>query len=187
MALPQESAKESAQENGGGLVQVAPLEALLEKGRFLFKSGGKQIAVFANDDGVFACNNRCPHEGYPLMEGNLSRDGAGRNCILTCNWHNWKFDLAGGETLVGGDKLRRYPVEIIDGQVWVDLSDPAPAVIAAAALDSLRDSFRRHEYDRMAREISRLQKAGADPLEAVRRAFAWTADRFEFGSTHESW
>src|SRR3546814_11459472 len=36
----------------------------------------------------------------------------------------------------------------------------------------------------MARELSRLQKAGADPLEALRCAFEWTADRFEFGATH---
>ena len=171
MALPRESTS--------SLVHVASLERLLEKGRHLFKTGGKQIVVFAGDAGIYACNNRCPHEGYPLMEGSL--DGG---CILTCNWHNWKFDLAGGETLVGGDKLRRYPVEIIDGEVWVDVADPPPEEIAAEALNSLRDSFRRHEYDRMAREIARLQKAGADPLEALRAAFAWTADRFEYGCTH---
>jgi len=184
MALPQERAEERAQERESHLVQVAPLETLLEKGRFLFKTNGKQIVVFANDDGVFACNNRCPHEGYPLMEGHLGRDEAGRSCILTCNWHNWKFDLAGGETLVGGDRLRRYPVEVIDGQLWIDVSDPPAEEVAAAALDSLRASFRRHEYDRMAREISHLQKAGADPLEAVRAAFAWTAEHFEYGCTH---
>ena len=176
MALPQEVAP--------SLVRVETLEKLLRKGRHLFKAEGKQIAVFASDGGVFACNNRCPHEGYPLMEGSLAEDAEGRGCILTCNWHNWKFDLAGGETLVGGDKLRRYPVEIIDGEVWVDIADPPAEEIAAAALNSLRDSFRRHEYDRMAREISRLQKVGADPLEALRAAFAWTAERFEFGCTH---
>lgn len=176
-----------ARENASTLVRVAPLETLLEKGRHLFKAEGKQIAVFAGDGGVFACNNRCPHEGYPLMEGSLSQGAAGGGagaCILTCNWHNWKFDLASGETLVGGDKLRRYPVEIVDGEVWVDIADPPGEEIAAAALDALRDSFRRHEYDRMAREIARLQKSGADPLEALRGAFAWTADRFEFGATH---
>ncbi|MEQ8357175.1 MAG: Rieske (2Fe-2S) protein [Kiloniellaceae bacterium] len=176
MAMPEERTQR--------LVHVASLEALLTKGRHLFKEGGKRIAVFAGDGGVYACNNRCPHEGYPLMEGKLTPDPKGRDCILTCNWHNWKFDLAGGETLVGGDRLRRYPVEIIDGEVWVDVSDPAPEAVAAAALDSLRESFHRHEYDRMAREISRLQKAGADPLAALRGAFAWTADRFEFGCTH---
>ena len=174
------------EEGGANPVRVASLETLLEKRRHLFKVGGKQIAVFAGagDGGVYACNNRCPHEGYPLMEGNLSQGPEGEGCILTCNWHNWKFDLAGGATLVGGDKLRRYPVEIVDGEVWVDVSDPPPAAVAAAALDSLRDAFRRHEYDRMAREISRLQKAGADPLDALRGAFAWTAERFEFGCTH---
>jgi nitrite reductase/ring-hydroxylating ferredoxin subunit len=175
MALPRE--KPST------LLRVAPLEQLLEKGRHLFKADGKQIAVFAGDGGVFACNNRCPHEGYPLMEGSLAQ-GAEGDCVLTCNWHNWKFDLASGETLVGGDKLRRYPVEIVDGEVWVDVADPPADEVAAAALDALRDSFRRHEYDRMAREISRLQKAGADPLEALRCAFVWTLDRFEFGATH---
>jgi nitrite reductase/ring-hydroxylating ferredoxin subunit len=168
-----------ARESASTLVRVAPLETLLEKGRHLFKAEGKQIAVFAGDGGVFACNNRCPHEGYPLMEGSLTQD-----CVLTCNWHNWKFDLASGETLVGGDRLRRYPVEIVDGEVFVDIADPPAEEVAAAALDALRDSFRRHEYARMAREISRLQKAGADPLEALRAAFAWTADRFEFGATH---
>src|SRR3546814_4080948 len=94
------------------------------------------------------------------MEGSLGPAAQGGNCILTCNWHNWKFDLASGETLVGGDKLRRYPVEIVAGEVWIDIADPPAEAVAAAALDALRDSFGRHEYDRMARELSRLQKAG---------------------------
>ena len=175
-----------ARENAGTMVRVADLETLQAKGRHLFKAGGKQIAVFASGDRVFACNNRCPHEGYPLMEGDLAA-GSGSaegGCVLTCNWHNWKFDLASGETLVGGDRLRRYPVEIVAGEVWVDIADPPPQAVAAAALDSLRDSFRRHEYDRMAREISRLQKAGGDPLAALTAAFAWTAEHFEFGCSH---
>ena len=45
---------------------------VLLKGRHLFKTNGKQIAVFAGEAGVFACNNRCPHEGYPLNVASLS-------------------------------------------------------------------------------------------------------------------
>ncbi len=183
MALAQEEARDGDRGTAGTLVRVAPLAEIEAKGRHLFKAGGKQIAVFAGKGGVFACNNRCPHEGYPLMEGSLTAGGAG-DCVLTCNWHNWKFDLASGETLVGGDKLRRYPVEIVDGTVFVDIADPPAETLAAEALASLRESFRRHEYDRMAREISRLQKAGGDPLDALRAAFAWTADRFEYGCSH---
>lgn len=171
-----------AREAASTLVRVAPLGELLKNGRRLFKVSGKQIAVFAGDDGIFACNNRCPHEGYPLMEGSLAQ-GEGR-CVLTCNWHNWKFDLASGGTLVGSDKLRRYPVEVIDGEVWVDIAEPPADEVVASALGALHDCVRRHEYERMARELSRLRKAGADPLEALRAAFVWTADRFEFGATH---
>jgi len=48
------------------------------------KLGGKQIALFLNRKGtVYACTNRCPHEGYPLVKGSLDHE-----CILTCNWHN---------------------------------------------------------------------------------------------------
>jgi phenylpropionate dioxygenase-like ring-hydroxylating dioxygenase large terminal subunit len=86
MAMPLETA--------GERVRVAPLETLLEKGRHLFKAGGKQIAVFAGDGGVFACNNRCPHEGYPLMEGKLSPASQGGGCAFRRGWRcvgSWKL------------------------------------------------------------------------------------------------
>ena len=63
---------------------------------------GREIGVFNVDGRYFALANRCPHEGYPLVEGNIAG-----GCVLTCNWHNWKFDLESGETLIGGDRLRR--------------------------------------------------------------------------------
>ncbi len=160
------------------LTRVASLADLKADGRLVVKPNGRQIVLFEGADGIHACNNRCPHEGYPLSEGDI--DG----CVLTCNWHNWKFDLSSGETLVGGDTLRRYPVEVAGDDVLLDLADPPPAEIRAAALDNLLDSFRRHEYDRMAREIARLQKAGGDPLDAVRAAIGWTCERMEFGMTH---
>jgi nitrite reductase/ring-hydroxylating ferredoxin subunit len=158
---------------------VAPFDDLVRAGKLIVKVGRKQILLLHTESGVYACNNRCPHEGYPLKEGTVTE-----GCVLTCNWHNWKFDLASGETLVGGDKLRRYPVLIEGDQVCLDLSDPPGPERAEAALAALKDSFRRLEYDRMAREIARLGAAGADPLEAVRAAIRWTHDRLEFGTTH---
>ena len=162
-----------------GYTRVAAMDDLREAGRLVVKRAGKQIALFNSEKGVYACNNRCPHEGYPLSEGSLA-DG----CVLTCNWHNWKFDFESGETLVGGDVLRRYPVRVQDGSVWLDLADPPPEEVAARALKSLRASFDDMDYGRMAREIARLQRAGADPLDALRAAIGWTHDRLEFGMTH---
>ena len=124
-----------APETGAGFVAVADLDKLRARRVMIVKHGKKQIALFASGPEVYACNNRCPHEGYPLSEGTLSAGSQGRGCLLTCNWHNWKFDLESGETLVGSDNLRRYPVRLEDGKVWLDLADPPPEARAEAALE----------------------------------------------------
>ena len=42
--------------------------------------------------------------------------------VITCNWHHWKYDLKTGECLDRpGMKLKRYDVEVIDGDVYVVL------------------------------------------------------------------
>jgi nitrite reductase/ring-hydroxylating ferredoxin subunit len=156
-----------------------PLERLLRDRQVVAKMGGKQIALFATSDAIYACNNRCPHEGYPLREGTVAY-----GCVLTCHWHGWKFDLRSGENLLRGDRLRTYPTKIVDGTVWVDVSDPPMAERQAQAMSNLRSAFDDHEYDRMARELARLQKSGADPIDAVVAAIEWSHDRLRFGMTH---
>ncbi|MFQ5783868.1 MAG: Rieske 2Fe-2S domain-containing protein [Alphaproteobacteria bacterium] len=160
-------------------VKAINRDALKRKGRAVVRRGGKQVVLFDTAKGVFACNNRCPHEGYPLRDGTVDD-----HCVVTCHWHNWKFDLASGDNLYGGDRLRVYPVDLRDGEVWVDLGDPPFEARRAEIMASLRAAFDDHEYDRIAREIARLGRAGADPLEAVVAAIDWSHDRFEFGWTH---
>ena len=159
--------------------RATPYATLERKGRTVFRKEGRQIAIFRTDDGLFACNNRCPHEGYPLAEGTVS-DG----CTLTCNWHNWKFDLRNGDNLYGGDRLRVYPVERRDDDVWIDLTEPTFEQKRADVLCNLRAAFEDHEYDRLARELERLRLIGGDPLDAVREAILWSYERLEFGWTH---
>lgn len=158
----------------------AGLRAELQaKGRRVVKAGRKQILLIDDGGRLFACNNRCPHEGYPLSEGTL-----GTACTLTCNWHNWKFDLASGETLVGGDRLRQYPIEERDGRIWIDVSDPPAEARQARALENLAEASDDNDYERMAREVARYIKADGDPLEPLRHMIARSAARFEFGMTH---
>lgn len=159
--------------------RVASLSELQTKGRMLIKHGGKQIALFHGPKGVYACNNRCPHEGYPLSQGTVTE-----GCVLTCNWHNWKFDLESGETMVGGDTLRRYPVTIEGDDVLVDFADPPGKARIALALGELREAMDKEEYGRMARLVARIDQAGGDPLDALREAIRIGHDRMEFGMTH---
>jgi nitrite reductase/ring-hydroxylating ferredoxin subunit len=160
-------------------VRAADLARLRARGRLAVRVGGQQIALSLAGERVLACSNRCPHEGYPLVEGTLSQD-----CVLTCNWHGWRFDLRSGQNLTGGDRLRSHPVEIRAGEVWVDVSAPEPAARIGSALVALREALLRQDYTRIAREIARLEGAGADPLEAVREALRWAHDLLEFGATH---
>ena len=145
----------------------------------MVRVAGRQVAVFKTAHGIRACDNRCPHEGFPLSEGSLSSA-----CILTCNWHNWKFDLESGENLYGGDRLRTYALEIRGDDIWIDVAEPPYEERYASICASLRDAFDDYSYDRIAREIARLIRLGADPMDTLRLAIEWSWQRMEFGWTH---
>ncbi len=151
----------------------------LARGPVVLKRGPRQIAVFRVDGRAFAVDNRCPHEGYPLSQGTV--DG---ECVLTCNWHNWKFRLSDGGCILGGDDVRAYPTREQDGQVWVDLADPPPEAIQRAVLDGLERAFDKRDYGRICREISRLHFKRLDPLQALEKAVEWSHERLETGFTH---
>jgi nitrite reductase/ring-hydroxylating ferredoxin subunit len=175
------SRKQAARRSEAGPIwrQAISLERLRRTGKAVAKIDSKQLAIFATADGILACSNRCPHEGFPLREGTL--DGA---CVLTCNWHNWKFDLRTGINLYGGDALRVYPTRIEDGSVWIDVADPPASERRATILANLHAAFDDDEYDRIARELARFARTGADPASAVAAAIGWSHDRLEFGTTH---
>jgi nitrite reductase/ring-hydroxylating ferredoxin subunit len=158
---------------------VMSLPELVDKTKAVVRHNGRQILLMHSEAGVFACVNRCPHEGYPLSEGTLS-DG----CVLTCNWHNWKFNLASGATLVGGDRLTRYPVKLEGDRVWLDLTPPDPVQRRAEILAGVVRGLEDLDQQRLVRETARLARLEADPADAVRTAITWAGERLEFGMTH---
>lgn len=94
------------------------------------------IGVFNVRGEIVAFRNHCPHAGAPVCVGTLGdavvSSGLGERhlehegCILKCPWHAWEFKLPEGVTLTQPQfRLRRYPVEVEDGQVFVQLTRPA--------------------------------------------------------------
>ena len=113
----------------------------------------------------------------------MSEGTLGPGCVLTCNWHNWKFDLTSGANLDRGEGLRIYPSRIQDGAVWLDLTDPPVEVRRAKVMASLEGAFRDEDYERLARDLARLAQLG-DPLPALAAAVDWSWERLEYGWTH---
>jgi nitrite reductase/ring-hydroxylating ferredoxin subunit len=144
----------------------------------LFRHGDKRIALLRTSRGVYAADNRCPHQGYALVQGDVSGD------VLTCAWHNWKFRLTDGECVFGGENIRTYPVEIRGGDVFIDVTDPAPETIAPQLFSSLLDAMGDVDVGRLARDAMRLRRIGTPLAELVREGVRYGAERAEYGWNH---
>ncbi|HVF04393.1 MAG TPA: Rieske 2Fe-2S domain-containing protein [Frankiaceae bacterium] len=163
----------------GTWVRATTLAELGEQGRARFAHGEKRIAVFRAATGVRAVDDRCPHQGYSLLQGSVKGD------VLTCDWHNWKFDLAaGGACTFGGEDVRSYPVEVRGDEVWLDVTDPAPDEISPVLFASLLEAMRKNDVGRIARDTARLRQVGVPLAEVVREGMRYSAPRAEFGWNH---
>ncbi|MEH2210615.1 Rieske (2Fe-2S) protein [Nostoc sp.] len=100
-------------------IRVAQLAEVQTAGSLLVHKEKHTIALFYSNNTVYAIDNRCPHMGFPL-QGSTCKDG-----IVTCPWHYARFDLASGGTFDSwADDVPCFPVEIRDGEVWVNLAPP---------------------------------------------------------------
>jgi nitrite reductase/ring-hydroxylating ferredoxin subunit len=139
------------------LMYAAGLGDVRSRGCVAVHLDGHALALFSHEDRVYAVDNRCPHMGFPLDRGTV-KDG-----ILTCHWHHARFDLASGGTFdqFAGD-VRAFPVEIRDGEVWVDLgADPDPRPYLQARL---RDGLERNIPLVLAKAVIGLLDGGDDPV-----------------------
>ena len=74
---------------------AAALNDLHEGEPQLFTRDRTRVALFRVDGEIFAIDDRCPHEGYPLTQGSLC------GTTLTCCFHNFKFNLRDGACTLG--------------------------------------------------------------------------------------
>ena len=95
--------------SSGGSWHRAPLDG----DRGVVEIAGRRLAVFRNGEHAWAVDAACPHEGNPLVEGELL------GTMLVCAFHGWRFDLETGACLWGEEPVCRYPAEVRDGEVWV--------------------------------------------------------------------
>jgi nitrite reductase/ring-hydroxylating ferredoxin subunit len=93
--------------------------SILAGDRAVVDAGDREIVVLRVDDELHAFDNACPHEGNPLVDGEVLGD------VLECAYHGWRFDLATGACLHGDEAARRYPVEVVGDELRIRLDEPS--------------------------------------------------------------
>ena len=145
-----------------GHINAGTLAQIKERGCTVVTGGGHAIAVFFHDGQVHAVDNRCPHMGFPLERGSV-RDG-----ILTCHWHHARFELSSGGTFNPfADDVRTFPVNVVDGKVWIDPA-PAPRDEGKHWQRRLEDGMEHNLRLVIAKAVLGLQAAGSGSLEPLR-------------------
>ena len=142
-------------------VRAARADEVRSQGRVLVQADGHALVLFAHGDHIYAVDNRCPHMGFPLNQGSV-KDG-----ILTCHWHHARFDLATGGTFdPWADNVRAFPVQVRDGEVWIDLSPRED--VRAHQRERLQEGLEREIPLVIAKAVVTLLGAGDDPTESFR-------------------
>ena len=81
------------------------------------KESGREVLLAKVNGNVYAIDNACGHSGYPLNQGYL------HGHIITCRWHQAKFDVRTGEVIAAGADIKpvkRFQVTLSsDGMLTV--------------------------------------------------------------------
>ena len=84
------------------------IDDLLSPGTMMqFEFKNEKILVTRTRQGLYAVQDRCPHNGASLSKGFCSK-----NNEIICPLHRYSFDLSSGKATSGGSyTLKTYPIE----------------------------------------------------------------------------
>ncbi len=154
--------------------RAATVDEVRSTGSKVVHVDGSTIVLFWHEDSIYAVDNRCPHMGFPLDKGSV------RDCILTCHWHHARFDLASGGTFdPWADDVRVFPIQIRDGEVWVDVSPPSDP--SGHHRQRVREGLERNLPLVIAKAVIGLLDRGEDAVEPFRIGLEFGARQREAG------
>ena len=80
---------------------------------------GKKICIAHTREGLFAVNDKCPHNGASLGMGQCTEENS-----IVCPVHRYHFDLKTGRAKSGiGDVADTYPLEIREDGVYIGFQE----------------------------------------------------------------
>lgn len=117
------------------LVEVKPDDEFENGDREFIEVNGVEVGVLQVEGEYYALQNHCLHDGGPVCTGDtgkkliaeyeepgkrVNREFDEDECIISCPWHGWSYELESGEHLANNDiVLPTYEVVVEDGTVYV--------------------------------------------------------------------
>lgn len=97
-----------------GFFAVATSDLLPEGKGNTFTRDGHGVAIFRVNGQLYAIDDACTHEDGPLGEGDIN------GTIVTCPYHDWRFNMETGECLSQDNRgVSCFAVKEKDGFIWV--------------------------------------------------------------------
>lgn len=77
---------------------------------------GESICLTRTKQGVFAVQEKCPHNGASLAKGFCTSEN-----LIVCPLHRYQFNLSDGKGKTGGYALKTYPIDINSNGVYIGI------------------------------------------------------------------
>jgi nitrite reductase (NADH) small subunit/3-phenylpropionate/trans-cinnamate dioxygenase ferredoxin subunit len=108
----------SVEESMAEFVKVATTDQLTPGQGMTVQVNGEYVALFNVDGTFYAIDDTCPHAGGPLGQGVLE------DCVVTCPWHGWRFNVTTGVSpVVSSISVKKYEVKVEGNDVLVAVGE----------------------------------------------------------------
>ncbi len=87
-----------------GSIRVAAAAEVREGALLKAEAGGQKLLLTRVQGRVHAVVDRCPHMGMSLAKGKLE------GTVVTCPWHNSRFDMCSGKNLDWVSAVLGFPM-----------------------------------------------------------------------------
>jgi nitrite reductase/ring-hydroxylating ferredoxin subunit len=157
-------------ESASQWLRVGTVEEVANKRVVVVQGADRPISIWADGREVFsAVDNRCPHLGFPLHKGTL-KEG-----VLTCQWHQARFDVCSGCTFdTWADDVPAYETKVENGAVWVSAM-PRVKADRAFHLKRLEKGMRQNVALLQAKAVVGLLHVGVSAGEILREIARFAA------------
>lgn len=95
---------------------IGGIDQFAEDRVFYARIANRALLINKSGNDFVVYDARCPHKGNTIPESGIAGD------VVTCPFHEWKFDRRNGKCVSGGSApLKALSFKVEDGKLWVKL------------------------------------------------------------------